>query len=164
MIPNIYSFSCYVIVIKNILLIFVPEEAVILTVPLVIPVTTPDELTVAIFILSLVHFRVGQVIVFLFWSKQFAVSCVVLPVLIDKPICIDDNTGTDVTVMADALLIMVPDDAVIFTLPIVAPVTNPLESTIAIYYIFIFFRHVVSCVIFSKKEKYYNYHNLFQEG
>ena len=61
-------------------LVIVPLLAVMPADPTIIPVTSPDELTIATDGLVLDHIKVGQTKLALYWSIHVASSCCVAPI------------------------------------------------------------------------------------
>jgi hypothetical protein len=106
--------------------------AVIVVVPGVPPVTTPDDDTVAMLVLPDAHVTTRSVTTVPFWSFTVAVSCVVcwLMTLAGFGDTLTDPTGTAVTVRDDD-----PDFpslvAVIVAEPAATPVTSPALETVA---------------------------------
>src|SRR5436309_7880299 len=106
--------------------------AVIVAVPATLPVTSPLELTVATVVLLLTQVTVRPVSGLPFASFGAAVSWTVLPSFTeaDAGVTVTDDTGTNVTVMAEVPLF--PSDvAVIVADPAPTPVTRPLPVTLA---------------------------------
>jgi hypothetical protein len=109
---------------------------VIVALPTAFPVTTPLELTVATAVLLLVHVTVLFVA---FVGITVAVSVSVAPTLSDKPVLFRFTpvTGTDIEAPGITVTLHVailPPSAVftvIVALPMVFPVTTPLELTVA---------------------------------
>jgi len=106
--------------------------AVIVAVPAIFPVTTPDELTVATFVADDCHVTVRPVSVLPLASFKVAVSGVVDPIvtLDGSGVTVTVFTGGTVTVMFDVSFF--PSlVAVITALPAPTPVTSPVDETVA---------------------------------
>ncbi len=106
--------------------------AVIVTVPVLTPVTSPLPFTVARPVLLLAHVTTRPVSTFPFASRGVAVSCTVCPAitLADAGLTLTVATGTVTVTAAEPLWPSLV--AVIVAVPASTPVTTPLPFTVAV--------------------------------
>ena len=105
--------------------------AVIVTVPLLMPLTTPVEETVATALLLVVHFTV---LLFALEGPTVAVSVAVFPLLSVKAVLFSVRLVTGcLTVTLQVAFFPLPSAAVavIVAVPLLTPLTSPAEETVA---------------------------------